>query len=443
MKVCSPLSLALLAAPFLLLPAGADAQRRPAQPQQATAGKPEAPRSAESILAVVNGDVISRTDVDSRGRLFSLSTGIPINPATLARLRPQILKQLIDERLRLQEVQRRKILVGDKEIAEAIADIEARNGMPPGMLRAQLTADGAGYRTLIDQIRVQIGWGRVIRQELGSRSQISDADVADQIRVLKAETGQTEYRVAEIFVPIDDPAKATEAQRFSDVVIAQLRAGAPFPVVAAQFSQSQTALQGGDQGWVRLNQLDPEVAPIVREMPVGAVSNPVRVAGGIAIASLRGKRELGRDLQTVLRVRQVFLSFEGALNPQAPTEQQKRALEIATGISRGAKSCEAMEAAAKQNNSSRPADPGEVRLEGVGSPQLRQLLGGLAPNQASRPIVSPDGIAVVMVCSREQKNMGEPSKEEVTNQLLQNRIEQASRQLVRDLRRRAVLDERV
>ena len=49
-----------------------------------------------------------------------------------------------------------------------------------------------------------------------------------------------------------------DAQRFADTVITQLRSGAPFPVVAAQFSQSQTALQGGDLGWVRANQLDPE-----------------------------------------------------------------------------------------------------------------------------------------------------------------------------------------
>ena len=52
-------------------------------------------------------------------------------------------------------------------------------------------------------------------------------------------------------------ANAADAQRFAETVITELRKGAPFPVVAAQFSQTQTALQGGDLGWVQPNQLDP------------------------------------------------------------------------------------------------------------------------------------------------------------------------------------------
>ena len=142
-------------------------------------------------------------------------------------------------------------------------------------------------------MRVQIGWGRVLREELGDRLQISEADIADQQAQIKAQTGQPEFRVAEIFLPIEDPSKASETQKFADTVIQQLRAGAPFAVVAAQFSQSQTALEGGELGWLRPNQMDPQVASLIAEMPEGAISNPVRVPGGISIVSLRGKREVG------------------------------------------------------------------------------------------------------------------------------------------------------
>ena len=62
----------------------------------------------------------------NRGRLFALSTGLPVTPEVLERLRPQVARQLVDERLRLQEVQRRKISVSDREIAEAIERDRAR-----------------------------------------------------------------------------------------------------------------------------------------------------------------------------------------------------------------------------------------------------------------------------------------------------------------------------
>ena len=115
-----------------------------AQPLAALPAAPPAPAPAAAqatrIVAVVNGDVISNADVDNRARLFALSTGLPVTQDVLDRLRQQITRQLIDEKLRMQEVQRRHIVIPDKAIAEAIHDIEARNGLPPGALRQKLSA---------------------------------------------------------------------------------------------------------------------------------------------------------------------------------------------------------------------------------------------------------------------------------------------------------------
>ena len=428
---------------LLLLSALTVAAAAPAWPQRQPPAPLAVPSPTERIVAVVNGDAITTGDVSARCRLFALSTGLPVTQEVLDRLRPQVLKQLIDERLRLQEVQRRKIVVGDREIADAIGEIEQRNGMPKGALGAALQGRGVALRTLIDQVRVQLGWTRVLREELGSKADITDAEIADQRRLFKEQTGKPEYHVDEIFIPIDDAAKIADAQRFAETVIGELRQGAPFPVVAAQFSQSQTALQGGDLGWVRANQLDPSVAQVVNEMPPGAISNPVRVPGGISIVSLVGKRVIGQDQSTVLNVRQVFVPFPTPLNPQAPTDQQRKIVEQVSLISRSVKSCADMEAANEKVGKTRPSDPGEVRLEGVGSPPLRQLLATLPVGQASKALVASEGVAVMMVCSRDLKTQSEPSKAEVTSRLLSERIELTARQLQRDLRRRAVMDMRV
>ncbi len=252
------------------------------------------PAQAMRIVAVVNGDVISNADVDNRTRLFALSTGLPMTQDVLDRLKQQITRQLVDEKLRMQEVQRRKIVVPDKAIADAIHEIESRNGLPSGALQQKLSAGGVAFRTLIDQLRTQLGWTQVLKEQLGDQAKVTDAEVADQQRLLAAQVGKPEYRVGEIFIPVEDPAALPDAQRFAETVISELRAGAPFPVVAAQFSQNQTALQGGALGWVQPNQLDSEVARLVAEMPVGAISNPVRVPGGFSIVTLQGKREIGR-----------------------------------------------------------------------------------------------------------------------------------------------------
>lgn len=393
----------------------------------------------ERIAAVVNGAVISQADVQNREKLFALSTGLPMSKAVLDRLGPQVTRQLIDEKLRLQEEQKQHIIVTDQQVADAIKEIEQRNGMPPGGLRAKLAGQGVALRTLIDQIRVQIGWTQLLRDKLRSTAEITDADIEDRLRQLKTEIGQTEYEVSEIFIPVEDTRQETDAQNFANTVITELRAGAPFAVVAAQFSQSQTALQGGDLGWVAPDEVDPAVAQILSQMPVGAVSNPIRVPGGYSVVTLRGKRQLGNSMATVLSVRQAFLPFSTTLDPQHPTDQQRQTLLKAQQLSRTAKSCDAIAAANQAGGNKHPADPGPVNLDNVPNPKLRAILASLPVGQASKPLVANDGILVMMVCSREQQNVGMPTKDEVRHQLLAERVELESRQLMSDLRRRAII----
>jgi peptidyl-prolyl cis-trans isomerase SurA len=432
-----------LTAPVLLgVPAAAarkpkEAVLPPATPIT-TGGTPQS-----TIVAIVNGDVISAADVDARRRLFAMSTGLPMTPEVLSHLTGQVSRQLVDEKLRLQEIQRRKIVVTDAEIAAAIADIENRNRMPAGMLSSRLTANGIPVRTLVDQLRVQIGWTRVLRDALGGRARVTEQDIAAQQAIAKAQSGQPEYDIAEIFIPTDDPAHAQEAHSFADTVINQLHAGAPFSVVAAQFSQSQTALQGGDVGWRQTADLEPAVAAVVTQMPVGAISNPVEVAGGYMIVSLRAKRTIGSDLQTVLRMRQVFLPFTTTLNPQMPTDQQKQTLLKARAISASAKSCDDIEAANAAAKNVRPADPGEIRLSDVSPPSFQTLLATLPLQKPSQPLVSQDGIIVLAVCARDQKNMGNESVQQIAARLVNERADLVSRQLERDLRRRGVIDTKV
>ncbi|MDE2335446.1 MAG: peptidylprolyl isomerase [Rhodospirillales bacterium] len=251
------------------------------------------PSQAAAIVATVNGQAITLADVDNRRRLLAASVGLPMTPAILDRLTAPIERELIDETLREQEMRRRHIAVPEAAVRRAIASIEDRNHMPPGSLLQRLAAAGIEPSTLLNQLRAQIGWGLAVRQALGSRAIVSAADIADREAALRAEAGQTEYNVGEIFLPAQGARQQRQAAGVADLIIQQLRLGAPFPLIAVQFSQSQSALAGGNLGWVQANQLDPEVLRVVKEMPPGAISNPIHVPGGEVIVTLNATRVIG------------------------------------------------------------------------------------------------------------------------------------------------------
>lgn len=394
--------------------------------------------SVNSIVAVVNGDVVTRSEVESRRRLLALSAGMAGD--TGAQGGDQILRLLIDERLRIQELSRRRVLVTDQDIASSVANIESRNGLPPGGVVQNLRRAGIEPRVLYDQIRAQIGWARLLRGMLGEQANIPEAEVNEFLAAQRARLGEPEFLVSEIFIPVENPGQEAQVRRFVTDVIQRLRQGVPFPMVAAQFSQSQSAIQGGAMDWMTGDRFDPAVASILKQMPEGAISNPIRVPGGFEIVLLRDRRVSGRDMATIMNMRQVFLPFEGQLNPQAPTAQQLAQLQRAQTLSDQARGCEAMDAAAR--GSPRPADPGPVRLDNITPPELRDLLGSLPIGRATQPIISVDGALIFMVCARETRNLAEANPQQARDILLRDRIELLSRQLQRDLRRRAQIEMR-
>lgn len=436
---------ALAAAPALAQP------RVPAVP----ADVPPGPRNR--IVTVVNADIVTTLEVRSRARLFALNAGFAATPEQLERLAPQITRLLVDEKLRMQEVQRRQILVSDEDVANALADIERRNNLPRGALLQQLRMLGIQPRTMIDQVRAQIGWGRLLRQQLGPNADPSDADVQAFIAGLTQRARGTEYLVGEIFIPVDDPATEADTRRFVEDVTAQLRRGLPFAVAATQFSQSQTALQGGDLGWQPESRLDPQVAALVTRMPPGAISNPMRVPGGFQIITLRARREGGAVQNaggpaggaTVMSLRQMFIPFPGRLDPQNPTPEQRAVVERANRIATTIRGCDAFEAAARGvTATNRPLNPGEVVLEALNPPQLRSLLARQPLGQPTQPLIAPDGVAIIMVCARERRQPSETPAAgaippaQAREAILRDRVEVVSRQLQRELRRRAIIETR-
>lgn len=399
----------------------------------------EAPSTTEDqIIAVVNGQVLTQRDVEDRARLFVLSTGLPISSDVMQRMRGQIIHQLIDERLKMQEMLNRHINIEPEQIANAISNIEARNGMPQNALRNRLKSDGVSLTTLIDQIRVQLGWMQVLREELGARNRVTPDQIAQRERALQAEAGRPQYMVSEIFVPVPDPRHDEVELTFTKTIINQLREGAPFPIVAAQFSQDQAALDGGARGWMQEDSIEPQVLDVIRQMPEGAISNPIKVPGGFIIATVQGRRVVGKQLGTIIGLRQAFIPFTSQLDPSNPTDQQKLALQKATSASQSLHSCDAVEALNRSMGDKRPSNPGLQVMERL-APQMQAVIGKLPTGRASHPLVATDGIALLMVCSREQRNLAQQTPGQIADQMMNERVEQAAQQMHRSLQRRAVI----
>jgi peptidyl-prolyl cis-trans isomerase SurA len=250
-------------------------------------------RMSEAIAVVVNEDAISESDVNDRLEMMMASSSIPSSPDVRAKLRPQITTVLIEEALKMQEARRLDIAVSEEEIEQGFATIAEQNNMSADQFRTVLGRSGVEIRTLYNQIRSQIGWTKVLQERIQPQIFITENEVNAIIDRIKANEGKTEYRVAEIFLAMDSETRERDVREVAQRLTAQVTEGrAPFPRLARQFSQSATASNGGDLGWIQQGQLDEELDTAIVRMEEGTVSRPIKTAAGYHVLYLRGKREI-------------------------------------------------------------------------------------------------------------------------------------------------------
>lgn len=264
----------------------------------ALSGQPAAAQSSrtETIAAVVNEDAVSVSDLEERLRLVMASSGMPDNADTRQRMMPQILNVLVEEKLKLQEAARMEIEISPQDIEEGFATIAGQNNLSADQFRQMLRREGVSPHSLEDQIRSQIAWSRVVQMKLRPDVVIADNEVDAVLERLEASLGKDEFRVSEIFLPVEMPSQEADVMKLADKLTRQIVEGkAPFPRLAQQFSQAAGASKGGDLGWVQQGQLAEPLEEMLVRMNEGEVSSPVRTLAGFHILYLRGKRSISAE----------------------------------------------------------------------------------------------------------------------------------------------------
>ena len=389
------------------------------------------------IAAVVNDEIISIRDLESRIKLAMVVSNLPDTIENRRRLLPQVMRKMIDERLQLQEARRIKLQVGSDDINRAIATIEKQNRMPPGGLLGQLGRAGVDPTAVREQIRADVAWLRVIGRLLQPTIRVGEEEITDRLDTLRQQVGRPEYLLAAIELTFDTPAQEQEARHLGERLLDQLKSGAPFQALARQFSQGTSASNGGLMGWVSEINLDEEWRGPVAALHKGEISPLVRTGSGYAILTLVNQRIAGLqgepDALSLFRL--VFPIPSG--KPPSREQLAGKARDMTASL----KDCDGMEDLAGELNSPKSDRVDNIRPQTL-PPEIAQAIAGLPVGKPSAPIETADGLAVFMVCSG-GGGAGLPSRSQIRHQIEEERSELLARRHIRDLRRAAFVDFRL
>jgi len=427
--------------------------------------------AAENTLraaAVVNDIVISTYDLDQRVKLYMVTSGGQQNPEIAKRMRPQILRQLVDELLQLQEAQESKVQVTSEDIEKSLKRIAQQSNVTVDAIYKTLDDSNIARSTLLTQIRADIAWQRLVQGRLAPRVTVSDEEIdASYLQALEA-SKQPQYLLSEIFLAVDVPSAEEQVKQNAQSIIGQLRQGANFPSLARQFSQSSTASSGGDLGWMIISDLPAGVSDTVKGMSPGTVSEPIRAAGGFYLMALRQKRlaagsapqkaaapqpaqvaQPEQKMKPVVTLGRISLPIAGT--PSKAKEEQIRAVSI--DIFRSVNGCGTAGQVAKARGATFQL-VGAVTVRDL-APQFADILRKTPNGRATPPLRGAKGVELYVICEggmrpavspgggsdeMAEKPAAEVTKEEIENRLFNQELSMLSRRYLRDLRRDATIE---
>lgn len=420
--------------------------------QDLRAEKPAANKGTSSrIAAVVNKGIISQSDLLNRLRFATISSGLEPTPENVEKMKPQMLRVMIDEQLQLQIGKLYAIDIDDEHIQDAIRDIEEGNRMEPGAIAALMKQHDIPFKVLEDQLRAQLTWLIFIREkyplktledqvakrrhEFAPSLQIADWEIDQEIKAQKEKETKKQFHLAEIVFPLDNPDQEEEVQNNLQKLFEELQKGAPFSALAQQFSQSATASQGGDMGWLTEDQLEPEIKEALSQIQPGQLSNPIRTTQGYTIVAFLGQ-QLPGEANTLLTLQQALIPFPENITEEEAHDMAERAKKIVSAST----NCPAFKKIVedKMPNAKFHLVQGEPLAHFPDG--LQPILSALEPNQMSDPLLTQDGILMMMVCERKTEKAREFSREEAIELIAGRKHSLLAKRELRDLRRQAFID---
>ncbi len=356
----------------------------------------------DRIAAVVNDGVVLASELDEQVRLITQrleqqNTELP--PANI--LRQQILERLVIQEVQLQRADRAGVKVPDEMLNESLNEVAKRNDLTFDQLPRALESQGINYAAYRDSIRKEMTITLLRQRDVLARIIVTPREIDQFLEKQQGSVENREFNVSHILLSLPEaasPGQLEEVMARAEDIVQRARGGEDFAQLAVTYSNSQTALEGGQLGWRKGPQLPSFIAELVIGMQPGQVSDPVRTPSGFHIVRLNEQRGAEQQVMVDQTHARHILMRPNELQDDETVRQKLSALrqrilagEDFAGL-----------AATSSEDTQSAAQGGDLGWQGPETfvPEFERLVSGLEENEISEPFRTQYGWHIAQLLGR-------------------------------------------
>jgi peptidyl-prolyl cis-trans isomerase SurA len=400
----------------------------------------------DRIVAVVNSDVIVESQLDKRVRRIRAELREKgTTPPNVSALERQVLDRLILDRLQLQIAKENGLRVEDEELNQTIDRIAAGNKLSLREFRDVLERDGLPFSRFRAQVRDEILLSRVRQRSVERRVKVSPREIDNFLATMKSQGGQVnEYNLSHILIAIPEAASAEQISTAKDratQVLTRARNDEDFAALAAEFSDGQQALQGGDLGWRKSAELPTIFADAVPGLKPGDASELIRSPSGFHIVKMHDLRGDSKFVVTQTRARHILMRPNDILSDQ---QLRVRLTQLRVRIENNESFEEIARASSDDTvSASSGGDLGWLN-PGATVPEFERTMKTLADGEISEPFRTQFGWHIVQVLERREHDDTEQVKRtRAATQIRKRKVDEEVQNWLRQIRDEAYVELRL
>lgn len=394
-------------------------------------------KANHEIVASVNDQAISRSDLDSKTRLLLVFSGQENNAENRAIFEKEALRMMIREMMQMQFITKLGIKFSDKEYTDALERLEMMNNQKPGFLAELAKKNGINPKILRLSVMANYAWELFISERYKAMAQPSTGEIDRKMELAQKNRNQPHVRIAEIVLPFEAGASENSARETAENIIEMLHEGASFISLVQQFSKSPTAVNGGDLGWVPENSLSDEVRAVLKGLSENRITPPVKTGNTYKIFFVIGKREKSPEPKAITTYSYVEAFLPKRKNANA--SELERLKETAVSVQQTARS-EVMLRGFLRNVVGHQVKSFEQREEKEISPAILRQIQKLEPGTAADLVERPEGYYVIVLTKKQTFTGEDLIKQHAENELRYQKLMIFAQKEVRNVRRSAHID---
>ena len=242
-----------------------------------------------NIIAKVGNEIITSFELENKIKTILFFSNQEVNQLNVDRVKGKALKSLINSKLMFEELKKYDFDIQKVNTNSYFKDISSKMNLSNDELTKLFEIRQIDFETYIQEIKINLTWQQFIYQLYSPKVSIDENQITNELnRIISEKKTLEEYKLSEIEIESVD---ATKIETVIDEIKLNI-SNYGFENTAKKYSSSNTALNGGNLGWVSSASLSENILVELNRLNVGEVSNPLKTLDKIVFLKLQEKREI-------------------------------------------------------------------------------------------------------------------------------------------------------